>query len=475
MERRVIVAAPQSKRSIENEWRWVALTITAFVFTPELRRLIDWKIHFSSIDIVSPLPLVMLIPVAWFAFKQRKRLVGSPFVMILAGWTISMGYGALVGVIQKAPMTSAYAFALFVLPISVAAWMLTTDMSARQMLQRFARLLLLLGGLTGAYGVFQFVVAPPWDTAWLQSIEAGSFGDPVPFGIRVFSVLNGPGIMATFLASVIVITVTTLDVRKFWELCAVASIFVSLILSMVRTSWLNVLLGLAVLALVHPRRMRAGMNIALLAVISVVAVFGFLAVSPDESFRLTLAQRLSTFQSLSEDGSAVARANAANEALKASLDNPQGIGLGASGTPAKLTPQSTSAYFYQADPAIDNGYISRIYETGFFGFFAFTVTMLLAVGVCFSALRKAGIVKNKDDTEVVAVSLAFVVGALGSFYGGDSIVGVSGVLFFIAVALPCKVISELDRAETSLAANRCAEPDKKYRAEPFLNIVKIGR
>jgi hypothetical protein len=438
-------------RSVSNEWRWVSLVIAAFVFTPELRRLIDWKVHFSSIDIVSPLPLLMLLPVVAIVFKQRKRLTGSPFIWIMGGWAVSFGYGVLIGVIQKAPLTAIYAFATFALPVSVGAWVLTLEESARSTLERFARLLLLLGGISGAYGIFQFIVAPPWDTAWMQAINAGSFGDPVPFGIRVFSVLNGPGVFATFLASVIIMTVTFLDIRKFWELFGVASIFVSLILTMVRTSWLEVIVGLAVLALVHPRRLRAVSNIVLLAIISIGAVSAFLVLSPDETFRLTLNQRFSTFQDLGNDGSAIDRANSAHDALKAAIDNPQGAGLGASGTAAKLSPVSVTAYMYNPDPAIDNGYISRFYETGIFGFATFLLTMLVLIVLTIAAFRRASSAGNRPDMEIVAVSLAFTLGTLGSFYGGDSIEGIAGVLFFIMAALPCRVLTELRTPETGLA------------------------
>jgi hypothetical protein len=430
------------ERSSENEWRWVFLTLTAFVFTPGLRRVIDWKVHFSSIDFVSPLPLAMLLPIALFAYKNRSRLRGSPFLWVLGGWCIAFGYSALAGYVQLAGMTAAYGLAIYVLPIVVGAWIVTLEEPPRIVLERFSRCLLILGGIAGAYGIFQFIVAPPWDTEWMVNINAGSFGQPLPFQIRVFGPLNGPGVFATFLASTIIMTVTFLDVRKPWALGAVAAIFVSLVLSLIRTSWLEVILALAVLALFHPSRLRSISNIMLLTVISATAIAAFLALAPDDTIRYELGQRLATFQALSEDGSARDRANSADGALSASMANPQGIGLGASGTAAKLTPESTSAYFYNADPAIDNGYISRLYEMGFFGFSVFIITMGVAFIITVAAYRRALSIGNIEDVGLTAVCLAFFVGTLGSFYGGDSIQGITGVLFFVALALPSRIITD---------------------------------
>ena len=287
----------------------------------------------------------MLLPIAVFAFKNRSALRGSSYRWILYGWCFAFGYSALSGFVQLAGMTATYGLAIYVLPLVGGAWILTLEASAAEVLQRFTRYLLVLGGLAGAYGIFQFIVAPPWDTAWIISTDAGSFGQPLPFQIRVFGPLNGPGVFATFQACTIILTVTFLNVRKLWSIAAIGAIFVSLVLSLVRTSWLEVLLGLAVLTVLHPRRFRSVANIVLLAGISATAIIAFFAVAPDDTFRYQLSQRLATFQTLSEDGSTRDRENSADGALRASVANPQGIGLGAAGTAAKLTPESTSAYF----------------------------------------------------------------------------------------------------------------------------------
>jgi hypothetical protein len=249
-------------------------------------------------------------------------------------------------------------------------------------------------------------------------------------------------VFATFLASTIIMTVTYLDVRKPWALGAVAAIFVSLVLSLIRTSWLEVVLALTVLALLHPSRLKSISNIILLAIISATAIAAFLALAPDDTVRYELGQRLATFESLSEDGSARDRANSADGALSASMANPQGIGLGASGTAAKLTPESTSAYFYNADPAIDNGYISRLYEMGFFGFSVFIVTMGIAFIITIVAYRRALNNGNVEDVGLTAICLAFFVGTLGSFYGGDSIQGITGVLFFVVLASSSRILTD---------------------------------
>ena len=49
----------------------------------------------------------------------------------------------------------------------------------------------------GVYGIYQFLVAPPWDAFWLQNVTKRftdpSFGRPEPIMIRIWSTLNAPG------------------------------------------------------------------------------------------------------------------------------------------------------------------------------------------------------------------------------------------------------------------------------------------
>ena len=46
----------------------------------------------------------------------------------------------------------------------------------------------------GAYGVWQYMVAPAWDGFWIESTGLLTFGKPEPRQIRVFSTMhsNGP-------------------------------------------------------------------------------------------------------------------------------------------------------------------------------------------------------------------------------------------------------------------------------------------
>src|SRR5579871_1409389 len=139
----------------------------------------------------------MLAPIAIWAFRRRRLLLGTPFYPLAFVWLAGCAYAFLSAIVHRQTFAGLYGLSECALPIVVGAWYLERRFGL-EAYERLARTLLIFGGIAGAYGVFQYVFAPPWDTAWMQNVAAESFGQPLPFEIRPFSVLNAPGPFANF-------------------------------------------------------------------------------------------------------------------------------------------------------------------------------------------------------------------------------------------------------------------------------------
>jgi hypothetical protein len=106
-----------------------------------------------------------------------------------------------------------------------------------------------------AYGIYQFVVAPPWDTYWLREVNIGnfspSFGHPEPYGIRVWSTMNSPGAFALFLGACLIWLATRKGVTV-----SIANMmgYIALLLTLVRTAWMMTALGLLLCVLTGRKR-----------------------------------------------------------------------------------------------------------------------------------------------------------------------------------------------------------------------------
>ena len=81
---------------------------------------------------------------------------------------------------------------------------------------------------------------------------------------------------------------------------------------------------------------------------------------------------------------------------------------------------------------------------GFFGFSVFIVTIAVGFIICVAAYRSARREGNVDNAGVASVCIAFFIGTMGSFFGGDDLQGVVGLLFFMTVALASRILSDSD-------------------------------
>lgn len=291
--------------------------------SPFLRRVIDYQAGWKdpSLILLAPYLVTMVAPlVGARRIAEGSRQGGAPFILAL----LAIACGVVLGLIQGSTSEMATPLVDWVVPILFALWLhSTTDKDRADVFSSVERSFFAGVLVMGIYGVIQYVVAPAWDTNWLIQLSANadvnSMGTPEPYGIRVFSTLNSPGVFALVLACGLLILVQS--PRK---LAPVAAIFglVSLLLTLGRSAWLTLTVGLVLLLILMPRKVLRAVAVPGLAVF---LAFSLASLSPARDL---VGDRFSSFIRLEEDASAGDRMNGALRAGQLLLSQPQGFGLG---------------------------------------------------------------------------------------------------------------------------------------------------
>jgi uncharacterized membrane protein YhaH (DUF805 family) len=418
-----------------DEWFYVNLTLAAFVFAPEMHRIAGGV---DSSKVLLAIPTLMLVPIGFFVFKRRAAMPRTGFLTVSTVWSGAFLYAFIIGIVSNWLVPGVYALGLFVLPVLVGAWIVVSPGNLLDAFRRFSDALFLYGTLAGLYGIFQFVTAPPWDTAWMQSVDAGSFGTPAPYEIRVFSVMNGPGIYAVFTACSLILSLPKIRLSRPWFVLAAFIMIVGLLLSLVRSAWLAVAIGVAVFALISPYRTRAIASLLTVAGIFAIIAAAFFTFVPNESVENLIVNRIGTLADIGEDNSTVGREQTSRAALGSGLANPFGHGLGTTGQAAALATTSASELSDIPDGAIDNGFVSRFVEMGIPGLVTFLISIFLALMFTYRRLRDYRRRGCLEEAAILAAAFATQLAIFLITASGDVYAGIGSLLFFIAFGLATK-------------------------------------
>jgi glycosyltransferase involved in cell wall biosynthesis len=382
------------------------VVLLAFV-SPELRRYIDFhsSFHSESTVLVAPDVAMMLgVLFTWTGPRPRGLLVRE--FTYLAG--VIVLYAGVVALALGTSKTAIVADGLTWLPPVVFGVFLLSGAIARSefesMVGRVVPILLLFFAI---YGFVQWVVAPPWDRAWLENIgTAGqSFGQPKAFGLRVWSFSSSPGGFAGSLAWLIVIT---LGRARSWyrgarliRSAAVLSGLLALGITGVRAAWIELAIG--VIVLVWYGRVRVARLIA--AGLVLVLVAGL--ISPVSSL---LTQRLGSIAQGKSGQSANARLTFQSSALPEALRDPVGMGLGSTGAGVRAGDLQTNNPYANTD----SGYVEMLRE---FGSLPGGVLLAMMVVVCVSSVLD-GYSEDAEGASWAAINAAVPISLLfGATWG----------------------------------------------------------
>jgi hypothetical protein len=239
----------------------------------------------------------------------------------------------------------------------------------------------------------------------LSDLGAESFGRPEPFEIRVWSTLNSPGVFANVLMAGLLLL---FSVRSRIKPLALGFGYSAFLLSLVRTSWLAWLVGLAVLA-----RNSKGRQIPRLLLSLILLPFLVSPLMLNPQVATVITDRLQTLQSTRQDESFQDRAEEYQVLLASLAADPFGEGL------------SNAETFHGY--TMDSGIILILYSCGWIGAALFLTGSALCVRSMASGANSA------DPT--AAVYRAVFVAMIFELLSGNTFTGPVGAMLWICVGL----------------------------------------
>ncbi|MBE9029535.1 hypothetical protein IQ266_07130 [filamentous cyanobacterium LEGE 11480] len=253
----------------------------------------------------------------------------------------------------------------------------------------------------GIYGVVQFVLAPPWDRYWLNQISANglagnSFGLPQPFGIRVFSLMDSPGVFAIFLSAALLIQLSTCNMMA---LVASMGGYLSFLLTVVRSVWGGWSVGLLFLISMPQPRLHRRVLFAMLCIACLL-----LPIVWSNNFSDIIVSRFETFGDLESDGSGQARLSIYAKYLNQALESFVGMGIGRA-------------------PGVDSALLDSLLSLGWIGVLPYLAGLLIPI---YLILKRP--IENEDT--FLQACKAIYIATLLQLPFGSAMLGPSGVILW---------------------------------------------
>lgn len=269
-------------------------SLVLFSFAPFIRRIVDLGAGYDELGLmlIGPL-LALLVPVADLRhLLDRRTPVDSRLgPLALAGACVL--YAGVLSLLQGKMNDMASGLIKWMTPILYAA-VLVYRADRDRLLDAAVRAFFVILPITGLYGIIQYVDPQAWDAYWMEFAPIMSIGQPVPYGVRIFSTMNAPASFATFTAGGLLLVAF---LRSGWiSFLVAAPSSLALLLSLYRTAWISMALALMFCLLFSTTRIKAQMIAIALVIAGAVAV----TIPP---FSDVIGDRLATLGQGSQDGS----------------------------------------------------------------------------------------------------------------------------------------------------------------------------
>lgn len=394
---------------------YIGFTWWIWFLTPLLTRLVDYRIGWDPTRQILLAPyLVVFITIATFV-KHLPRAIrqgGLPFILAFIG----VFYGFLVGLIFNQPVPVIRGLLDWMSPIFFAFHLFMNWRDYPSYRQHIQRVFLWSVLILGAYGVYQFVVAPEWDRYWLiESKMFTSAGDPVPFGMRVWSTLHSPGPFGTVMQAGLLLLFTSSGPLIF---PASAVGYLSFLLSQVRTSWGGWFLGIIIIL----GSVKAKIQMRLIMIILVMAIC-VVPLATIEPISDVVTTRLESFTNLKKDSSFQDRSKTYDRNLNLALSTGLGNGLGNIWKVNEKTGQIEVI-------VIDSGILDMFFTLGWFG----AIPYISGLGLILYSV--ANYTEGKFDS-FVSAARAVGISTCAQLVIYSGMLSVSGMLMwgFLAMAM----------------------------------------
>lgn len=405
---------------------YISFCLWIWMLAPLARRLADWSSGFNPLSLIIVAPLAVSLLAVGRA-NRKSFWSYAPFTAIM----IVYGYGALLGMFQGQPIPALYTLATLISPVIFGCYILTYADRSREIAGTMLRTFIYGTFVLSLYAIDQYFNLRPWDAYWLVASELGSAGLPIPQMFRLFSTLNSPGPFALLLL-VGLLAMFSSSSRLRWITPPLA--LVSLALTLVRSAWGGLAIGLLVLLVVGQGFQR--LRYVLIGLLATILALPLLSYEPiSEAF----FGRLASIVNLAEDNSYNARLSFSDTILSQVDSLVLGNGLGISGLGTKLGGESSDAM-----RVFDNGILDLFYNFG-----------LMALVILFSlAAMIYATIKNGSFDDYSRVSAAIAVGVLSQIVFSNALVGFGGMCIFPFVAIVVGRKVSASRRQTAFPLQR---------------------
>jgi hypothetical protein len=344
-------------------WRepvaYIAFAWWIWIVSPFVRRLSDVQAGWHEMNPISITPMLVsavVLPGLLRRLPQFRHKALMPFVLM----TVALLYGTAVGAVRNTVPAAVYAATTWFSPLMLGAYLVVHWQRYPEHRTRLGRVFVWMLIITGIYGVWQFVSPPEWDRYWMVQSGMDSIGSPEPFRVRVFSMLNAPGPFAYVIEAALLFM---LAVHRRGRALAIVAGLAAFLLSLVRSAWLGILVGLVLWFVYAPWRrpgralLRAAATIAIAGVLAYAASF----VVPTERIRQAASERMATLTNIGSDYSYRERRRDFSGHITNISQDPVGEGLGSTGTSVGLDRPVVGIRDF------DNGVLEIFYALGWPG------------------------------------------------------------------------------------------------------------
>lgn len=390
---------------------YVGFTWWLWFITPWLRRVIDFRNGWDGTGVILIAPfLVTLITIITFVqyLPRSYRIGGLPFVITI----MSVFYAVLIGIINNPIAVSLRALLDWLTPILFAFYLFVNWRNYPKYRQNFQNTFMWGVFVTGAYGIFQYLVAPEWDKFWIIQTKLLTNGQPEPLGIRVFSTMNSPGPFANVLLAGLLILLTN---DNFLRVPASAVGYLSFLLSLVRSAWIGWFFGL--ISLLSALKPRLQMQLFVTIIVMALCVVPLTTIEP---FAEIINARFETLTDLKKDTSFKERSDLYERNINLAFSSGLGNGIG-------------GKYFVNEkgllqEVTLDSGILDVFFTLGWFG----AIPYLGGIAIAMYNLLTSP--EGRFDA-FASAARAICLGVLFQMLFGNALLALSGMTFWAFLGL----------------------------------------
>ncbi|MFF2094262.1 O-antigen ligase family protein [Paenibacillus sp. NPDC058174] len=409
---------PAAVLSLRDHAALVPYIVGCWVFSPELRRIVDWaQGEYTQLSLILILPHIVTCALVFSIMKNRaNRSLREEFKsnkfypFIIAAYA----YATLLGLILN-KIAGMYDMIGYLAPALIAPYFFLRPFTPAE-LNKMIRICVSFALLVSIYGWIQYLTLPAWDAFWIENANMTSIGNAAPLDFRMFSTMTSQGPVAVFLGTMLVIMIVNKEWRGKWGWIGVMLVASALSITLVRSAWVTLILGL----IGYIACMDKGKKISKIITIIVIGACFYAVISKLPGAENVTA-RLETFQNMGDDNSFRARIGLVIDATPVILKNPLGGGFGSVGRGTVLGDGTSFAGL----GSLDNGYLGVFAIFGVVGGLAFFIGIYL--------LFRYLLAMRHSDIKVLAI--ATIIQLLVAFFFGGGLQAYQGVLFWLFVSM----------------------------------------